>query len=271
MKEVQIQRVTKALGLKRQIIGIRFLVFKKEYDASNGIEENNTTLCSLAQKAGGGKRVKAKAANFHCLNGAYAIGLLDIPEEVSSGRADFHTGNFESRAVARQVFENKQYIPQKIYGIEFSPLKTMGDADLVMIIGTAKDMMRIMQGYVRHYGVAKNVLTVGAGGVCSELISKPFMNNDINVSLLSRGARKNGGYSEKEMGVSFPAHMVGNVLAGILETVNLTENNKPKREILERLNYPDELGFSIRMNYDYAIQGMEYQKHCDECLLEENQ
>ncbi|EOS73791.1 hypothetical protein C817_04908 [Dorea sp. 5-2] len=83
------------------------------------------------------------------------------------------------------------------------------------------------------------------------------MNNDINISLLSRDARKNGGFSMQEMGASIPIHMLQHVLDGILETVNLTENNKPKQEILSRLDDPEELGFSIRMNYDYAIQGSE--------------
>lgn len=65
----------------------------------------------------------------------------------------------------------------------------MHDADIGLIIGTAKDVMRVMQGYVKYYGVAQNVVSVGNCGVCSELISKPFMNNDMNVSL-SAGAHE---------------------------------------------------------------------------------
>lgn len=271
MEELRIRRVHKALGLKRQIIGVRFLVFRKEYEESKGAETDNTSLCQLAQQAGDGMCVKAKAADFQCRNGAYAVGVCSAPEEETSGRNDFDSGRYESFAVARQISENKQYIPQTIYGIEFSPLECMDKADLAVIIGTAKDVMRIMQGYVRHYGVARNVITVGNSGVCSELISKPFMNNDINVSLLSRCSRERGSYSEGEMGISMPVHMIKSVLDGILETVNLTENNKPKREILKRLDDPEELGFPIRMNYDYAIQGMEYQKYCEACMNEENQ
>lgn len=271
MEELRIRRVHKALGLKRQIIGVRFLVFKREYEESIGAKSEHTSLCQLVQQAGDGMCVKAEATDFQCRKGAYAVGICSAPEEETSGRSDFDSGKYESFAVAREIFENKQYIPQKIYGIEFSPLADMEKADLAIIIGTAKDIMRAMQGYVRHYGVAENVITVGNCGICSELISKPFMNNDVNVSLLSRCSRERGGYLESEMGISMPIHMIRSVLDGILETVNLTENNKPKREILKRLDDPEELGFPIRMNYDYAIQGMEYQKYCEVCMSEENQ
>lgn len=270
MEELRIQRVTKALGLNRQIVGIRFLVYKKEYDENPGSEMADTTLCKMVSQAGNGLRTKTSAKGLHCLAGAYASGMSEIPEEVSSARAEYSRCMYESFAIARQVFTSKKYIPQKIYGIEISPLEMMGEADLALIIGTAKDMMRVMQGYARYYGVAKNILTTGTSGVCSDLISKPAVNNDINVSLLSSGSRKNGSFSAKEMGIAMPIHYIADTMAGILETVNLTENNKPKEEILKRLNYPEELGFSIRMNYDYAIQGMEYQKHCEECLAEEN-
>ena len=107
---------------------------------------------------------------------------------------------------------------------------------------------------------------MGIHGICSGLISRSFVNNDINISLLSPDSRDKGGFDAREMGVSIPVNMLETVLDGILETVNLTENNTPKREILARLEYPEELGFPIRMNYDYAIQATEYSRYCEECM-----
>ncbi len=68
------------------------------------------------------------------------------------------------------------------------------------------------------------------------------------------------------MGASFPIHLAENIFKGILETVNLTENNIPKKKILERLDSPDELGFEIIMNHDYAIQSSKYVEYCEECI-----
>lgn len=268
MEEKKINKVNKALGLKRQIVGIRFLVYERDYRDSEGMELEGTSLCQLVQKAGNGEYVKAKKESFRCMQGAYAVGICEIPEEVSSGRADYDEGRYESLAVSRQIFGNRQCISQHIYGIEVAPLDRMKDADIGLIIGTAKDAMRIMQGYVKYYGVAQNVVSVGNCGVCSELISKPFMNNDMNVSLLSRCARKEGDFGPEEMGVSMPIHQFVHALDGIVETVNLTENNRPKREILERLDDPEELGFPIIMNYDYGTPAAKYKEYCDECEKE---
>lgn len=271
MVEKKIDKVKKALGLQRQIVGIRFLVFERDYRDSEGTETADTSLCQLVQKAGNGEYVKAKKDSFRCMQGAYALGICEIPEEVSSGRADYNGKRYESLAVARQIFGNRQCINQHIYGVEVAPLDKMHDADIGLIIGTAKDVMRVMQGYVKYYGVAQNVVSVGNCGVCSELISKPFMNNDMNVSLLSRCARKEGDFGQEEMGVSMPIHQLIRVMDGILETVNLTENNRPKREILERLDDPEELGFPIIMNYDYGDPAAKYKEYCDECEKEISQ
>lgn len=271
MNELQLKRVNKALGLKRQIVGFRFLVFQEDYTISKGQESTDLSLCQLIEEASKGNYVKAKGSESVCSSGLYAVGMKEVPEVVSTGRLDYENGNFESLSISRKVYENKQFIPQKIYGIECAPLEIMETADIVVFIGTSKDIMRIMQGYVRYYGIARNVIAIGQCGICSELISKPFMNNDLNVSLLSPCSRKKCNYSMGEMGIAMPLHMVENTLSGILETVNLTENNKPKQDILKRLNYPTELGFEIRMNYDYAIQSMEYQKYCEECRKQLNQ
>ena len=265
MYELQVRRAHKALGLVRQIVGVRFLVMQKEYEDCRAAEVDHTSICSMVREAGNGMRVKAKADNFQCMNAAYAVGLREIPADVSTGREDYRNGRYESLAISRQISANKQCITQKIYGIEIAPIEMMGEADLAIVIGTAKDIMRVMQGYAKYYGVAKNVIAVANNGICNELIAKPFMNNDVNVSLLSTCARKSGEYGSGEMGMSMPVHMLQSVLNGVLETVNHTENNRPKKELLERLEYPEELGFEIIMNYDYGTQASEYDKYCDEC------
>lgn len=56
MEERKIQQAMKALGLKRQIIGVRFLVFRQDYEASKGEEMEKSTLCQLVLWAGDGKK-----------------------------------------------------------------------------------------------------------------------------------------------------------------------------------------------------------------------
>ncbi len=266
MDNLQITRVSKALGLENKILGLRFLVLEKEYKESLAEEHEGLSLCSLVKLACDGKSVKCNASTIGCDDAAYAIGLEEVPEYVYSGRKEYEDRKYLSKSIAFQVQNEKKYIPQKIYGAIISPLEEIENPDLVIVIATAKDMMRLTQGYSRYYGVNKNLLSIGVQGICSELVSKPFMNNDLNVSLLSNCCRKLTDFSAGCMGASFPIHLAENIFKGILETVNLTENNIPKKKILERLDSPDELGFEIVMNYDYAIQASKYEEYCEECI-----
>lgn len=269
MYEKKICQIMKALGLSRQILGIKFLVYKKEYADTPALDKANNSIISMISAASHGERIKANAYTLKDPEDCYSIGIKKIPDEVISGRHEYSTGNYESLSIARKVYESYHFIPQKIYGIEISPLSEMTSSDLVIFIGSAKDMMRIMQAYTLHYGVAKNLLSTGNGSLCADLITRPFILNDINLTLFNTNIRKSKIFDCDEMGMAVPIHMIPSILDGILNTVNLTENNKPKKEILQRLDFPEELGFSIKMNYDYAIQAMEYQKHCERCLQEE--
>lgn len=266
MDNLQITRVSKALGLENKILGLRFLVLEKEYNDSLAEEHEGLSLCSLVKLACRGKSVKCNASTIGCDDAAYAMGLKEVPEYVYSGRKEYEDRKYLSKSIAFQVQNEKKYIPQKIYGAIISPLEEIENPDLVIVIATAKDMMRLTQGYSRYYGVNKNLLSIGVQGICSELVSKPFMNNDLNVSLLSNCCRKLNDFSAGCMGASFPIHLAENIFKGILETVNLTENNIPKKKILERLDSPNELGFEIVMNYDYAIQASKYEEYCEECI-----
>lgn len=266
MYNLQITRVSKALGLENKILGLRFLVLEKEYNDSLAEEHEGLSLCSLVKLACRGKSVKCNASTIGCDDAAYAMGLKEVPEYVYSGRKEYEDRKYLSKSIAFQVQNEKKYIPQKIYGAIISPLEEIENPDLVIVIATAKDMMRLTQGYSRYYGVNKNLLSIGVQGICSELVSKPFINNDLNVSLLSNCCRKLTDFSTGCMGASFPIHLAENIFKGILETVNLTENNIPKKKILERLDSPDELGFEIIMNHDYAIQSSKYVEYCEECI-----
>ena len=67
MKKYDVERLDKSLGLKRKIIGVRFLYFKTEYEGLN-IEEygKKTSYCMMIQKAMSGGHFNASAKNFAC-------------------------------------------------------------------------------------------------------------------------------------------------------------------------------------------------------------
>ena len=86
MYELQVRRAHKALGLVRQIVGVRFLVMQKEYEDCRAAEVDHTSICSMVREAGNGMRVKAKADNFQ-----HECGICGRTSR-DSGRREYRKG-----------------------------------------------------------------------------------------------------------------------------------------------------------------------------------
>jgi hypothetical protein len=105
--------------------------------------------------------------------------------------------------------------------------------------------------------------------MCSDLIAKPFSNNDINLTLMCAGARANTKCDDGEMGAGFPIHYLEQITKGVLITLNLVERNGEKERILAGLDDPLELGFAIETGKGYGANAMKYRRYCDEMEAEE--
>jgi len=263
MENENVFKLRKALRLERRIVGVHFLAYRQEYDASSFAPmQGKRSFCNMVHLASNGEKIKIHGENFSCQGGAESLGLFDQPEVTTSGRFFYECGLYSSRALARQVHEGMQHIEHRIYGIEVAPLEEMGKADIVIILGNARQMMRIMQGYSNKFGMARHLSTVGNQAMCSDLVAKPFSNNDINLSLLCAGARRNTQCTEGEMGAGFPIQYMSPLTEGVLITLNLVECNEEKKRILEALEEPMELGMAIEMNMSYIQKGMRYRQYC---------
>lgn len=263
MQKDLVSKVARGLNLERHIIGVNFLAYKEEYEKYDAVIPNlRRSICGFANMAMNGERIKFDDSRVACNGGALAIGLREEPERTMSGRIYEHCGLYSSHAVARNVNASMTHIPHRSYGIAMAPLADMDDADIVIILCTAKQAMRIIQGYSYIYGCAQNLSTVGNQAMCSDMIAKPFMNNDINITLMCCGARINTKCSDGEMAVSMPIQMFFQVAMGIIATLNVTETAQFKKELLTRLETPDELGYELDPSLHYGRLAAVYQDEC---------
>lgn len=263
MEQELVRRLALGLNLQRHIIGVNFLAYQEEFERCPGtVPPLKHSICGFANLAMDGEAIKFSDARVSCNGGALAVGLREEPERTKSGRIYEHCGLYGSHAVARAVNESMTHIPHRSYGVAMAPLEVMEDADVVIILCTAKQAMRIMQGYSYCYGCARHLSTVGNQAMCSDLCAKPFMNNDLNISFMCCGARMNTRCSDGEMAVSMPIQMFSPVAGGVLATLNVTETVQYKKELLERLDSPDALGFPIEMGAHYGKNAAAYQKEC---------
>lgn len=253
MNKENAKKLSLALGLDKKIVGVKFLFLKEEYDDLD-IKEftNKMSFCAMTLKAMNGITGKADKNCFACQGGPETFGITDVSNYVSSGKQYSTFKLYESHAVARQAQEDIVFIKQRIHGIVVGPLEDMEDADVVLFIGDCRQIMRVIQGYAYHYGMPKNIGMIGNQGICADLVARPFQLNDLNVSLLCYGARLHSKVSDGELGAGMPIHIFNNVVKGVISTINSAQGDKQKRELLERLDEPNELGVEIEFGKMYG-------------------
>ena len=162
-------------------------------------------------------------------------------------------GLSETASIGKEMIKSMKYMTSKLYGFVMGPLEAMTDADILVIISDSETSMRMMQGYAYKFGNPKNLSFFGNQALCADLISKPFKNKDVNISLLCKGARNYGQFESSELGLSVPIGMFDDFLEGIIKTINPVSSLKEKQRILNALEDPKALGIDIDLNYNYGL------------------
>lgn len=259
MKNENVSKASIALNLQRNIIGVKFVDFKEDFDNLNiPVPSKNGPLCYHAREAMDGKIYKVVESNVTCEYSRYALGLSIPDNTIIEGRSYQYCGLYETNSIAKEIVRSMKYISHEIYGVVIGPLKLMDDADIVIISDYAETIMRIMQGYAYKFGNPNNLSFFGNQAMCADLVSKPYSNNDINISLMCRGARANGRFDKGELGVAIPIGMFDSLVDGILKTVNPVLNATEKKRILDKLDNEGDLGVKINIGYNYGLGLKEY-------------
>ncbi|QSX05865.1 DUF169 domain-containing protein [Sedimentibacter sp. zth1] len=254
MKNKNVMRATLALNLMRNIIGIKFIDFKEDFDIIDvALPQKKGPLCYHARQAMDGNLFKATEDYVTCDYARYAIGLSKPDNTIVEGRSYKYCGLYESNSISKNIVTSMKYINQDIYGMVMGPLNLMDDADVVIIADYAETVMRIMQGYAYKFGNPEQLSFFGNQAMCADLISKPFSNNDINISLMCKGTRANGQFDKGEIGVAVPIGMFDSLVDGIVNTVNPVTYANEKRQILSKLDCEDDLGIKIDVDYNYGL------------------
>ncbi len=237
----KINQLNCSLDLKRKIVGVKFIFTKEEFDVIDVKQVNSKmSYCNTVKLASKGKSFKSNVDNFFCKASARALGLMDVNNEITSGRLYYSFRMYNSVGTAKDVQKNVTYIDHKIYAVVVMPLEKFDiEPDVVVMIVNPYQAMRIVQGYSYSYGVAKNVKFTGNQGLCSECTATPYETNDLNISLLCANTRFAAKWSDEEMGLGVPFSMFNTVADGIMKTLDPSDPNGKKREIIERAKNQD--------------------------------
>jgi uncharacterized protein (DUF169 family) len=240
MKNEKVHLLKVVLNLKKNPIGVKLINSKEAYDALE-IEASKKIgpICYHSRQAMDGHLFKANLQHVSCDYGAYALGLDQAEAAILQGQSLEFCGLSETAALGKDMIESMTFMSSKFYGFLMGPLEAMDDADVVIIISDSETSMRMVQGYAYKFGNPKNLSFFGNQALCGDLISKPYNKDDINLSLLCKGARSYGRFDD--------------LMEGVIKTINPVSNSKEKQRILKALEDPKALGIDIDVNYNYGL------------------
>ncbi len=267
MKNDSVKKVEFALDLEKEIVGVKFIDYEKQFDKLElNTPEKKGPFCYLVREAMDGNLIKINGSNITCDYAKYALGIAKPDQAIRAGRSYCYAGLYESNSIAKEIVQSMKYSDMNIYGVILGPLRLMDDADVVIIADYGETIMRLMQGYAYKFGNPKNLSFFGNQAMCADLVSKPYSNNDINISLMCRGARANGRFDRGEIAVGIPISMFDALADGIVKTINPVNNPKEKEAILNRAKDELDLIGEIDKSYRYGIGLIEY----DEIIKDNN-
>jgi len=237
------------LMIDREIVGVTLCMKKEDYTVSDVSElKKKMSYCNMVKYATKGKAFKATLDHFFCGGSQRALGMRPLEDNVMTGEEYYSYKMYDSLQVAKSVQEEVTYLPTGTYGVIVAPLKAAVKPDIVIMIVNPYQAMRITQGYAYHMGIAKNIKFTGNQGICSECTAAPYINQDMNVSLLCANTRFSAQWQEYEMAIGLPFDMFEKLVFGVLKTLNASEPDKRKVKMMD-LNDKYDIDISLKTSY----------------------
>lgn len=233
------ERLDILLELPRKPVGIRFLLTQDDFDNCEATAlAGGMPYCTAVRWATMGRNCKMDADHCACFAASRALGLAPVPEDAISGSRHAKLGVYENLGVSRAVARDMVYCAHRCIGVEIRPLAEFETLppDIVILVSTPYNIMRVVQGYAYHHGQLTNVKVAGMCAICQECTSYPHERNMPNLSMLCSGTRCVAQWGKEEMAVGIPYHYLGRILSGLQQTVNPIEPNPDKQRIKDRLS-----------------------------------
>lgn len=242
------------LELDRKPVGIKFFFDKDEFENFE-IPQRNRKLayCNSVQLASRGQAMKLTKENQGCPNGSFALHFTPVPDPIASGKGRFNKGIYKDIEISKSINDQMLFLKEEPVGIVLMPLENYKeDPDLVIMVGSSYNIMRLIQGHGYSNGYTNNLRTVGLQAVCQDLTTYPYNTQDINISLLCPGTRLVADWQVDEIGMGIPFAKWYEIVEGVIETTNPFERDDKKRAIETRLKNHglDTTGIKFGENYD---------------------
>lgn len=249
-----VAKLYSSLDLSRSAVGIRLIETEEEFQKTEALlPQKPLRYCQMIRSAAGGHSMKANAGSFSCQSGPRVLGINPADEKNARGENWARLGLYSSRELSAEVRSELTYSQKQAFGVLIQPLEAYEtQPEVIVIVTQPYNAMRILQGYAYHYGAPKGISMLGNQAVCLECSARPYVTQDINVSLLCTGTRHKALWGKDEMAVGIPASRFSMVVDGIFNTINIMEDDENKKRIAQRLE-ENGIPFDMRYQYNYYM------------------
>lgn len=197
-------------------------------------------FCAAVALASRGRAFILTASDVRCGAARRVLGLegargsmSELAEEYASYRT------YADAAAARAALESAAALEPSGEALAVAPLDSfLAEGrlpDAVVVVGTPRVAMRLVQGWAYRAGEPTRSTAIGMHGMCSEAVARAIATGAPNVGLLCSGARHFGMFAEGELAVGFPGALLEAILAGVIATADACEDDRTKALIRRRL------------------------------------
>lgn len=241
------------LDLDRKPVGIKFFFDRDEFENFEVPQrDRKVTYCNSVQLASKGNAMKLTKDNQGCPNGAFALHFTEVPAPIASGKGRFSKGIYKDVETSKSINDDMLFMKEEPAGIAVMPLENYEeDPDVVVVVSSSYNIMRMIQGHGYFNGYTNNLRTVGLQAVCQDLTTYPYNTQDINISLLCPGTRLVADWEANEIGIGIPFAKWYEIVEGVKQTTNPFERDNKKEGIEKRLKERGLDASDIKFNENY--------------------
>ena len=204
------------IKLDAKPVAMKLIKTEDELPEGYDLIDEKIRHCEMVRKASLGDKFYSTVNEQMCLGGAGAIGLRDMPEKLANGEKYFSLGRFQDLETAKKLTADLCIIPDRSWGIIYSPLDEADfEADVIQVITKPVGGMKIAQSIVYKTGEKASGLFAGIQSLCGDAFSKPYMDGGINFTLGCDGSRKAADIKDEEMTVGISKEIIEEVISGL--------------------------------------------------------
>jgi uncharacterized protein (DUF169 family) len=205
------------LGLKWSPVAVKLVKPDESINEVPPMSPKRLRYCQLLMEAKRGKSATLTAENIACPAAAAALGLMPLPEKISSGKMLKTLGLFESEeAAAKTMAQMSRMRLGEVKAIAAAPLENATFIpDVVIIEDKPEKIMWINLAAIHETGGRLSFSSAVFQACCVDVTVIPYLTKNVNVSLGCYGCRDATDIADDECLVGIPMEKMDGIITSL--------------------------------------------------------